>query len=271
MRLTGADQLLQQGRSVKNSGFLIAIRCLGSRVQLLIPDASWVPDLIDHLPPQWQPDRPGELTEDTVRYPEIWQEFPTAENVLNRETILRNLGSELEYAIAERSETFVFVHAGVVAIDDQVLIFPGESFAGKSTLVAALVHRGATYYSDEYAVATAEGLVLPFLRQIALRNSIFYPEGRTDLSAHAPDDDTNALGVAPRLILFSEYRQDHTWSCNPMDRTSALIELCKNTVGFRERPDMSFAHLNRLLDFAPAYIGTRSEATEAAERILAFI
>jgi hypothetical protein len=36
-------------------------------------------------------------------------------------------------------------------------VLPGRSFAGKTTLVAALVQVGAEYWSDEYPVLDAEG------------------------------------------------------------------------------------------------------------------
>jgi hypothetical protein len=42
------------------------------------------------------------------------------------------------------------------------MVLPGKSFAGKTTLVAALVRAGAEYWSDEYAVLDANGDVHPY-------------------------------------------------------------------------------------------------------------
>src|SRR5262245_28191234 len=57
---------------------------------------------------------------------------------------------QLNLWIAENARDRVFVHAGAVGWKGRALLLPGRTFAGKSTLVAALVRAGATYYSDEY-------------------------------------------------------------------------------------------------------------------------
>ena len=66
---------------------------------------------------------------------------------------------------------FVFLHAGVIGWRDRAFVFPGPSFAGKSTLIAELVRAGATYYSDEYAVVDEDGRVHPYARALQMRQS----------------------------------------------------------------------------------------------------
>jgi hypothetical protein len=78
-----------------------------------------------------------------------------------REELLYALESDLQLHVAEMARRRVFVHAGVVGWGGQAIVIPGRSYTGKSTLVAALVRAGATYYSDEYAVLDAQGLVTP--------------------------------------------------------------------------------------------------------------
>lgn len=262
-----ADDLRGIGTTADPGEFRFGLRCYGVNITASLPDSTYLDDLLPLLPPTWEPAQPA--TEADHRYREIYS--PTSGKQPDRSAALRALASDIEYAIAEKSPTYVFVHAGVVVVDDKVLIFPGESHAGKSTLVAALVRQGATYFSDEYAVITADGLVLPYLRQIALRNSLFFPEGRTDLSAHAPTDEELLRGVPASLIFVSRYESKATWSCEQLDRTSALIELCKNTVGFRNRPDMSFAYLNSMLEHATGYRCTRGEASDAVREILSIV
>src|SRR3954452_11637200 len=63
----------------------------------------------------------------------------------------------------------IFVHAGVVGYDGGAIAIPGESFTGKTTLIAELVRRGATYFSDEFAVVDREGLVHPFVKPLSMR------------------------------------------------------------------------------------------------------
>src|SRR4029077_14911688 len=88
------------------------------------------------------------------------------------EPVIQALESALRATVAEHSPNRVFVHGGAVAWNGKAIIVPGPSFSGKSTLVTELVRRGATYYSDEYAVLDARGRVHPFAAAPSLR-----PEG----------------------------------------------------------------------------------------------
>src|SRR5262249_23642102 len=76
-----------------------------------------------------------------------------------------------------------FVHAGVVPHQKAAVMIPGHSFSGKSTLVEALVRRGAVYYSDEYAVIDEQGLVHPYREPLSLRDAS--NEVRTRLTAES--------------------------------------------------------------------------------------
>ena len=67
--------------------------------------------------------------------------------------------SLLRVAVGEYAVDRVFLHAGVVGWRGKAIIIPADSFKGKSTLVAELVRNGATYFSDEFAVVDANGLV----------------------------------------------------------------------------------------------------------------
>jgi hypothetical protein len=77
----------------------------------------------------------------------------------------------LHLTIAEHARARVFVHAGAIGWRGSALVIAGRTHTGKSTLVAALVRAGATYYSDEYAVLDANGRVHPYLRPISLRGT----------------------------------------------------------------------------------------------------
>ncbi len=72
--------------------------------------------------------------------------------------------------VASHSKEFVFLHAGVVAWKGKCVLFPADSHEGKTTLVAALISKGAVYYSDDYAIIDSEGLVHPFPRKLSIRD-----------------------------------------------------------------------------------------------------
>ena len=63
----------------------------------------------------------------------------------------------------------VRVHAAAASFGHQAVILPGPMGAGKSTLVAGLMARGATYLTDEVAALDpATGLVLPYPKPLSL-------------------------------------------------------------------------------------------------------
>ena len=59
---------------------------------------------------------------------------------------------DIERGVATHCDQMVFVHAGVVSWHGIAILVPGRSAIGKSKVVSALVQRGATYYSDTFAV-----------------------------------------------------------------------------------------------------------------------
>jgi hypothetical protein len=90
---------------------------------------------------------------------------------LDLDEVLHALESHLHLYVGEHASNRVFLHAGVVGWRGRALLLPGASRAGKSTLVAALLRAGASYYSDEYAVLDPHGLVHPFARPLSLRSA----------------------------------------------------------------------------------------------------
>ena len=80
------------------------------------------------------------------------------------------LDAQVRMFIAANTRDWIFVHAGAVACGGRAVVLPGESFSGKTTLVAALVQAGASYYSDEYAVLDADGRVHPYARRLSIRS-----------------------------------------------------------------------------------------------------
>ena len=71
--------------------------------------------------------------------------------------VVEALEHDMPLVMGARTRQWVFLHAGVVGWGGRALLLPGRSFAGKSTLVEALVRAGAIYYSDEYAVLDLQG------------------------------------------------------------------------------------------------------------------
>ncbi len=183
---------------------------------------------------------------------------------LDLEVLLDSFESEVGLLVAELARRRVFVHAGVVGWRGRAILVPGRTFTGKSTLVAALVRAGATYYSDEFAVLDERGRVHPYPRPLSLR------EG--ELARRCPPEDLGAeTGCKPLpvgLIAVTPYRAGSRWRPRSLSAGRALLALLKNTVPARRRPRASMQALRHAVAGARALNGARGEADEVAERLL---
>lgn len=182
------------------------------------------------------------------------------------ETAVPLLQSAIDEAIVKQSFNLAFVHAGVVALGDVGIVLPGLSHAGKSTLVAELVRRGATYFSDEYAVVEANGPIQPYPRALMLRNG--EPEQRAVLPSQLAAK-VGTRGVPGRLILMLQYTPGERFRVRRMNDSEALMILLQSTPQVLAEAPHIFGPLGRLAGNAQTFTGVRGEAETAAELILA--
>ena len=148
-------------------------------------------------------------------------------------------------------------------------MLPGRSFAGKTTLTAELVRAGATYYSDEYALLDAEGLIHPHARDLQMR-----APGQSEQRALGVGELGGACGVAgiaAGVILFVEYRVGAEWSPEAVTPAKATLEMMLHTAAVRRIPARTMEMLARVAQAAPAFRSFRGEAAEAARAILAWV
>jgi hypothetical protein len=176
--------------------------------------------------------------------------------------VLRAFESDLALYVAEHARGRLFLHAGVVGWRERAIVIPGASMSGKSSLVAALLEAGATYYSDEYAVLDARGRVHAYPRALALR------DGR-------PAPSASRAGAAPPaplplgLVVLTRYRTGGRWRPRRLSPGRAGIEMLAHAVAARRRPTTALRVLTRALSGASAVTGARGEAADAAGTMLA--
>jgi hypothetical protein len=164
-----------------------------------------------------------------------------------------------------RQADVAVVHGGVVAHGGRAILLPGPTHAGKSTLVAELVRRGAPYFSDEYALIDADGRVHPYPRALLLRDGSGYDQPRlaTELGgtvAHEP--------LPAGLIVGVRHAPDASPSLRAISQADGLLLLLRNTPQVLGDRPWILMLLERAVGDAACYAGLRGEAPEAAAAIL---
>lgn len=170
------------------------------------------------------------------------------------------LRSDLRLWVAAMAYQVCFVHAGAVALKNEAIVFPGSSHSGKTTLVAALLERGAAYYSDDYAVLDREGRLWPFALPLALRES----DGRRRYAE--PQGLTGS--VAPvSWVIKTRYQPGSVFRGSRLSPGETVLALLEHAPGGRLRPEITLDFLTKSTRSAIGLQGDRGEASEFAEQL----
>jgi hypothetical protein len=182
------------------------------------------------------------------------------------DSVLDTLRGDLKLHVAAFATSRVFVHAGVVGWRGRAIVLPGRTYAGKSTLVAALVRAGARYYSDEYAVLDRHGRVHPFPSPLTLRSRPGEPLAETSTPSSELAVGRRALPVG--LVVLTHYKPEARWRTKVLSPGAALLALMESTVPVWYQPEATLRALKAVVTSAPVVKGVRGEAEEAVEKLL---
>ena len=185
---------------------------------------------------------------------------------LDLDTVLEQLEWYARLYVAENTREAVFVHAGVVAWRDQAIMLPGSSMSGKTTLTAELARRGAAYFSDEYAVLDADGLVHPFAKPLEVRTDGSWQQRPVEPGALGAVQATQALPVG--LVVVTSFEDGATWEPQRLSPGHGALELLKHAPAARHRPDEVLGALTRVASRVPVLAGPRGDAAQTARDIL---
>jgi hypothetical protein len=181
------------------------------------------------------------------------------------DSVYETLQEDLKLHVAAAAPKRVFVHAGVVGWRGKAIVLPGRSFAGKSTLVAALVRAGATYYSDEYAVLDERGRVHPYARPLVLRAR---PGETTARIVMLPPRSAGKRPLPVGLVALTHYKPGARWRSQALSPGQAMLALMESTVPVRQRPEATLKALREIVTQATVIKGVRGEVEEAVEKLL---
>lgn len=169
--------------------------------------------------------------------------------------------SAVEHYLVENSREFVVVHAGVVAIGESVVVLPGKSEAGKTTLTLELVRRGAEYYSDEFALMDPAGRVHPYPRAPSIRSGAQLPP-LLDLSTDPPARRVSA-------VVSTGFTPD-AQSIQVRETTPGVgvLELLKNSFAGKTDPARCISTFGAAMSGSRVLVGPRGEAAAFAEWLM---
>lgn len=177
------------------------------------------------------------------------------------------LADDLEFRMAVHARERLVVHAAAVAWQGRVVLVPGRSFSGKSTLAAALLRAGATYLSDEWAVLGDDGLVHPFPRPLRLRDQRGAPLHRVPAPRLGAPVAASALPAS--LVVWTTYEAGAPWRPRRMSAGQTALALLDNAPAARRAPADALRIIARVLDAGVVGLRcARGDADETARHIL---
>jgi hypothetical protein len=254
-----------------------SFQAYGVRVGVRVNDLQVIEKVLPHLPPGWtithasvdrlyslfvrrKINRKAEKLHESYVDSERLAIFPKLNDLLH------HFESNLQLYVADNAPRRVFVHAGVVGWKGKAILIPGHSYSGKTTLVAAMVQAGATYYSDEYAVLDEKGLVHSYPRKLSIRENKSYRG--TKYAVEELGGKTGSKPLPVGLVLVSTYKEGARFRPREISPGEGVLALLNNTVSARRQPETVLATLKEAINGARAIKGNRGESSEIIDAVL---
>jgi hypothetical protein len=252
----------------------LTVRAYGVRLGLRASEAGVLEPLLARLPPAWKPaaspvvDRlysyvagGGEPNGGLRRLHLLYIDHARVARDRVIDPCLEALEIDARHTVAALSPRRVFVHAGVVGWGGGAIVVPGASYSGKTTLVAELVRRGATYYSDEYAPIDRHGRVHPFSKPLSIR-------GDGERSAEHLGGRAGSRPLAVRAIVDAPFRDGARWRPRQRSAGEGALALLAQALPGRTDPARTLTAVRAAAADAAVLSGPRGEAADMAERLL---
>lgn len=179
----------------------------------------------------------------------------------------------INLVVALRYHCFLMLHAAVVERGGKALVLPAAPGSGKTTLCAALVHRGWRLLSDEFGIVrpgTTEFIPLP--RLMPLKNDAievmmnFAPEGRWGPYVYGTRKGTVRHLRAPtasieraqeparaRWLVFPRWSAGASLRLERIAKTEAFMQVATNAFNYEMQGEAGFATVRSLVHATDAY------------------
>jgi len=156
-------------------------------------------------------------------------------------------------------------HAGAVEFPAGIVIFPGHSNAGKSTLVAQLLQRGHRYLTDEAsAINVISGDVLPFTKSLCIDSGArsLFSDLAPPNQATSPSWDVDPARIGPGKLgeagppvafVFPTYQVGGELAFSALTRVAAMERLLENSFDFAATGEAGAERMLALADNVPCF------------------
>jgi hypothetical protein len=185
---------------------------------------------------------------------------------MDLDELLYEFEIDLHSYVAAATKRRMFLHAGVVGWRGRAIVLPGKNLSGKTSLVAAFLRAGATYYSDEFAVLDSHGRVHPYPWGRHIR-----AEGVERPRQRPVEMLRTCMGNKPLpigFVLLSAYRQGAKWRPRPLSQGQAALAMLANVMSVHQPPEIMLRMLGQVVSGATVLKGVRGEADEVVDSIL---
>lgn len=256
----------------KAAPYQLAFEAYGMELRICTSSPDLLEEVQPMMPPGWRR-RPrsseqhtlGLIAEEGDVY-SIYNDGVCIHDAPGRPYALTMMDAQIQGHVALKAPDFVFIHAGVVADGDGAIVLPGHSFAGKTTLVRALVQAGAVYYSDEFAVLAQDGRVLPYPKRLSLRAANGEAKSETPVEEVGGKPGEHPLSIG--LVALARYRPGGEWRPGRLSAGAGALALFEHAVPGQERPEQTMRYVRRAVERAVVLEGERGEADEFAQMLL---
>lgn len=181
---------------------------------------------------------------------EVEREF--AVDLSSEESLVR-FESDFGLYVSEKLPGFVAVHAALLHVDDSVVIVPGKSGVGKSSLCVAAMDAGWEVWSDEYClINTATGEVSGWPRPVRQR----LPGGGVRRIDH---QGPVGPGQATHVLAMTYSAEVTGLSLESVSPGQVAMDLMANTVCARSRAEETFRATTALAKHVRGLSGQRGD------------
>ena len=187
------------------------------------------------------------------------------------------------WLLAQRLNNLLLLHAGAVERDGLALVLPALPGSGKSTLTAALAHRGWRLMSDEFGALDPEALLFrPLLKPAALKNQSIqvirnfapeallgpsFPKTRKGTVAHvgAPPDavDRRHQSARPGAFVLPRWQEGSATFWQPVAEHVLFPALSFHAFNYDVLGASGFSAAVRMAQACPAWQLVYSDLNEA--------